>query len=160
MNSLKTVGRDNVVDGFINSTEWCNVCATYGVKSGATRAKATTASKNATEFATRLYTECLGREPDESGLNYWSLALTNLDITGTEAARGFFFSDEFNNANVSNKELINKMYKTLLGREADDVGLAFWIKEMDNGMTKEQLFEDFSTSPEFTGICISYAIDR
>ena len=122
--------------------------------------KATIASKNATEFATRLYTECLGREPDEGGLNYWSLALTNLDITGTEAARGFFFSDEFNSANVSNKELITKMYKTLLGREADDEGLSFWINSMDKGMTKDKLFESFSTSPEFTGICVGYAIDR
>jgi len=52
------------------------------------------------------------------------------------------------------------MYKTLLGRDADDEGLAFWIKNMNNGMTKDQLFDDFSTSSEFTGICVSYAIDR
>ncbi|MCR5803248.1 MAG: DUF4214 domain-containing protein [Clostridia bacterium] len=160
MNSLKTVGRENVVDGFINSTEWCNVCASYGVKSGATRAKATIASKNATDFATRLYTECLGREPDAEGLAFWSLALTNLDITGTEAAHEFFYSAEFNGFNLSNTELVTKMYKTLLGREADSEGLSFWVENMDNGMTKDQLFENFSTSPEFTGICVNYAIDR
>ncbi|MBO7424119.1 MAG: DUF4214 domain-containing protein [Clostridiales bacterium] len=160
MNSLKTVGRENVVDGFINSTEWCNVCASYGVKSGATRAKATIASKNATDFATRLYTECLGREPDAVGLTFWSLALTNLDITGTEAAHEFFYSAEFNGFNLNNTELVTKMYKTLLGREADSEGLSFWVENMDNGMTKDQLFENFSTSPEFTGICVNYAIDR
>ena len=160
MNSLKTVGRENVVDGFINSTEWCNVCASYGVKSGATRAKATIASKNATEFATRLYTECLGREPDAQGLAFWSLALTNLDITGTEAAHEFFYSTEFNGFNLNNTELVTKMYNTLLGREADSEGLSFWVENMDNGMTKDQLFENFSTSPEFTGICVNYAIDR
>ena len=73
MNSLKTEGRDKVVDGFINSTEWCNICASYGVKSGATRAKATIASKNATDFATRLYTCCLGRDAESDGLKFWSL---------------------------------------------------------------------------------------
>ena len=160
MDSLKTVGRESVVDGFINSTEWCNVCAAYGVKSGATKAKATVASKNATEFATRLYTECLGREPDEDGLKFWSLALTNLDITGTEAAHEFFYSAEFNSFNLSNTELVTKMYKTLLGREADSEGLAFWVKNMDNGMTKDQLFNSFADSPEFNGICVNYAIDR
>ena len=160
MNSLKTEGRENVVNGFINSTEWCNVCASYGVKSGATSAKATTASKNATEFATRLYTECLGREPDAEGLAFWSLALTNLDITGTEAAHEFFYSAEFNSFNLSNTELVTKMYKALLGRDPDSEGLSFWVENMDNGMTKDQLFENFSTSPEFTGICVNYAIDR
>ncbi|MCR5802918.1 MAG: leucine-rich repeat protein [Clostridia bacterium] len=160
MDSLKTVGRESVVDGFINSTEWCNVCAAYGVKSGATKAKATVASKNATEFATRLYTECLEREPDEDGLKFWSLALTNLDITGTEAAHEFFYSAEFNSFNLSNTELVTKMYKTLLGREADSEGLAFWVKNMDNGMTKDQLFNSFADSPEFNGICVNYAIDR
>ena len=105
MNSLKTQGRDAVVDCFINSEEWCNVCASYGVKSGATRAKATIASDNATAFATRLYTECLGRDPEEGGMN-------------------------------------------------------FWLDSMKNGMDKEQVFNEFVKSAEFTGICQDYAIDR
>ena len=57
--------REDVIMGFIDSKEWCNLCADYGVKSGAPTAKAEHASKNAINFATRLYTECLGREPEE-----------------------------------------------------------------------------------------------
>ena len=160
MNSLKTEGRDKVVDGFINSTEWCNICASYGVKSGATRAKATIASKNATAFATRLYTECLGREPEEGGLKFWSLGLTNLELTGSQAAREFFFSSEFNDHNFSNQELIKRMYLTFMGRPADDGGLNFWLDSMKNGMTKEQVFDEFVKSKEFTDICKTYAIER
>ncbi|MBO7424534.1 MAG: DUF4214 domain-containing protein, partial [Clostridiales bacterium] len=119
MNSLKTEGRDKVVDGFINSEEWCNICASYGVKSGATRAKATIASANATAFATRLYTECLGREPEAEGLKFWSLGLTNLELSGTQAAREFFYSPEFVNANYSDEEYINRMYKTFMGRDPE-----------------------------------------
>ncbi|MBR6850403.1 MAG: DUF4214 domain-containing protein, partial [Lachnospiraceae bacterium] len=60
---LKNGGdRNVVVKGFIDSKEWCNLCADYGVRSGAPTAKAERASKNATDFATRLYTCCLGRE--------------------------------------------------------------------------------------------------
>ena len=160
MNSLKTQGRDVVVDCFINSEEWCNVCATYGVKSGATRAKATIASKNATAFATRLYTECLGRDPEEGGLKFWSLGLTNLELTGKQAAHEFFFSKEFNDFNLDNEGLLTRMYKTFMGREPDDDGMNYWLGEMKNGMTKEQVFECFVNSTEFTQICKDDAIDR
>ena len=160
MNCLKTQGRDSVVDCFINSEEWCNVCASYGVRSGATRAKATIASANATAFATRLQTECLGRDPEEGGLKFLSLGLTNLELTGKQAAHEFFFSKEFNDFNLDNKGLLTRMYKTFMGREPDDDGMNYWLKEMSNGMTKEQVFECFVNSAEFTQICKDYAIDR
>ncbi|MCR5617292.1 MAG: DUF4214 domain-containing protein, partial [Clostridiales bacterium] len=160
MNSLKTQGRDVVVDCFINSTEWCNVCAAYGVKSGATRAKATIASENAKKFATRLYTECLGRDPETEGLNFWALGLTNLELTGSQAAHEFFFCKEFNDHNFDNKELITRMYKTFMGREPDDDGMAFWLDSMSKGATKQQVFDNFVKSPEFTQICKECAIER
>ena len=160
MNSLKTQGRDVVVDCFINSEEWCNVCATYGVKSGATRAKATIASENAKKFATRLYTECLGRDPEPEGLNFWALGLTNLELTGSQAAHEFFFSKEFNDHNFDNKELITRMYKTFMGRDPDDDGMAFWLDSMSKGATKQQVFDNFVKSPEFTQICKECAIER
>ena len=160
MNSLKTEGRDKVVDGFINSTEWCNICASYVVKSGATRAKATIASKNATAFATRLYTECLGRDPETEGLNFWSIGLTNLELTGKQAAHEFFFSKEFNDFNLDNEGLLTRMYKTFMGREPDTDGMNFWLYNMKNGMTKEDVFNEFVKSKEFTQICKDYAIDR
>ena len=160
LNSLKTVGKDTVVEGFINSPEWCDICATYGVRSGALTAKATKASKNATAFATRLYTECLGREPEEGGLKYWSLGLTNQELTGSQAAHEFFYCKEFNDHNFDNKELITRMYKTFMGRDPDDEGLNYWLTNMNNGMTKDQVFNSFVQSQEFTEICASYAIVR
>ncbi|MCR5617552.1 MAG: DUF4214 domain-containing protein, partial [Clostridiales bacterium] len=160
MNSLKTQGRDVVVDCFINSTEWCNVCASYGVKSGATRAKATVASKNATAFATRLYTECLGRDPEADGLKFWSMGLTNLELSGSQAAREFFFSKEIEDMNLTNEQLITKMYKTFMGRDPDTDGMNFWLDSISKGMTKEQVFDEFVKSKEFTDICKSYAIER
>ncbi len=160
MNSLKTQGRDVVVDCFINSEEWCNVCASYGVRSGATRAKATIASANATAFATRLYTECLGRDPEEGGLKFWSLGLTNQELSGTQAAKEFFYSPEFVNAKYSDEEYIYRMYKTFMGREPEAEGKAYWLSELKNGTTRDEVFNFFSTCPEFTGICKEYAIVR
>ena len=160
INCLKTQGRDSVVDCFINSEEWCNVCASYGVKSGATRAKATIASKNATEFATRLYTECLGRDPETDGLNFWSLGLTNLEVSGYEAAKQFFESAEFKGFNTSNEDYLRRLYTTFMGREADTDGLNYWLKVMRDGMSREQVLNEFAKSKEFTEICNTYAINR
>ncbi|MBO7426871.1 MAG: DUF4214 domain-containing protein [Clostridiales bacterium] len=158
LNSLKTEGRDKVINDFINSTEWCNVCASYGVRSGAIAAKATQASENASAFATRLYSECLGRDPEQDGLNYWSLALTNLDVTGTQAAKEFFYSKEFLNNNYDNEEYLNRLYATFMGRQADENGFAYWLDLLNNGTSRDKVFESFSTSPEFKDICSNYAI--
>ena len=154
-------GRSRVLEGFIDSTEWCNICADYGIRSGAMTAKATKASKNATAFATRLYTECLGREPEEGGLNFWSLSLTNQERTGTQAAKEFFYSPEFIGKELGNEEYVNRLYKTFMGREPEAEGKAYWLEQLGNGsMNRDQVFEFFSTCEEFTGICNSYAIAR
>ena len=154
-------GRARVLEGFIDSTEWCNICASYGVKSGAMTAKATVASKNATAFASRLYTECLGREPEEGGLKYWSLSLTNLERTGTQAAKEFFYSPEFKDKNLGDDEYVTRLYMTFMGREPDDAGKAHWLNQLSSGaMNRDQVFDFFSTCDEFTGICNSYAIQR
>ena len=160
MNSLKSVGREKVVDGFINSEEWCNICAEYGIRSGATTAKATKASKNAIAFAERLYTCCLGREAEADGLKFWSLSLTNLEVSGSEAARQFFTSAEFKGFNTSDEEYIKRLYTTFMGREYDEGGLNYWLGEMKGGMNRDQVFNEFAKSKEFTDICNSYGIQR
>ena len=154
-------GRERVIEGFIDSTEWCNICASYGVRSGAMTAKATIASKNATAFATRLYTECLGRDPEEGGLKYWSLSLTNQERTGTQAAKEFFYSEEFIGKGLNDNDYVTRLYKTFMGREPDDAGKAHWLNQLSSGsMNRDQVFDFFSTCEEFTNICNQYAIAR
>ena len=158
LNALKTQERDTVIEGFIDSTEWCNVCASYGVRSGASTAKATVPSENAALFAERLYTKCLGRDAEQEGLMYWSLGLTNLEISGTQAAREFFYSQEFIDSNYDNEEYLNRLYLTFMGREPDSNGLNYWLDLLDNDVSRDSIFDSFSTSDEFKEICSDYAI--
>ncbi|MBR3058449.1 MAG: DUF4214 domain-containing protein [Clostridiales bacterium] len=162
IDQLKTnqKSREDVIRDFANSTEWCNVCATYGVKSGAKNAKAEFASKNAKDFATRLYTCCLKRDPEADGLKYWSLALTNLEQTGSTAAKFFFQSDEFKNLKTTNKEYVYRLYTTFMDREPEIDGEKFWINKLDGGMSRSEVLASFITSREFSNICAKYAIDR
>ncbi len=153
--------RAEVVNDFIESTEWCDVCATYGVKSGSKYHKSTKASKNATNFATRLYTCCLKRDAEEGGLQYWSLALTNLEQTGASAAQFFFESDEFRGFNTTDKEYLIRLYTTFMDREPDKSEISYWRGEMAEGrQDRHSVLAFFAQSEEFTGICKQYGIDR
>ncbi|MBR3057819.1 MAG: DUF4214 domain-containing protein [Clostridiales bacterium] len=156
----KRMSRQDVIGGFIDSKEWCNVCATYGVRSGAPTAKAEFASKNAIAFATRLYTCCLGREPEEGGLQYWSLALTNLEKTGADAAKLFFTLEEFVNLKTDDTEFLTRLYRTFMGREPEAGGMQYWLGELSKGASRESVMSGFAESEEFTNICKQYGIER
>ena len=51
-------------------------------------------------FVARLYTEVLGREADEKGLNEWTEVLKAQKETGAKVAMGFVDSDEIGRAHV------------------------------------------------------------
>ena len=149
-----------LVEEFIESVEWCNVCATYGVKSGALYHKATIPSKNAVKFATRLYTCCLGRDPEEEGLQYWALALTNLDATGYQAASLFFTLPEFVGLKTTNEEYLTRLYTTFLGREPETDGFNYWLGLLNGGTDRNDVMKAFAGCPEFQEICNQYGIVR
>ena len=149
-----------LVEQFIESVEWCNVCAMYGVKSGALYHKATAPSKNAVKFATRLYTCCLGRDPEADGLNYWALALTNLDATGYQAASLFFTLPEFVGLKTTNEEYLTRLYTTFMGREPEADGFAYWLGLLNGGTSREDVMKAFAGCPEFQEICNQYGIVR
>ena len=82
----KLATREEIVEGFIHSNEFIGICGEYGIFTTAAEA-----------FAARLYTKCLGRSYDKKGLKAWADLLHSRKIGGGEAAKGFFFSDEFQN---------------------------------------------------------------
>ena len=159
---LKNGGdRTAVIKGFIDSKEWCNLCADYGVRSGAPSAKAEKASKNATKFAKRLYTCCLGRDPEDAGLAYWALALTNAEQTGCSAAKQFFTGAEFVNQKVDNEEYVRRLYLTFMGRDPEASEISYWAGEISKGtQTRDSVLAFFGQSDEFSNLCAKYGIER
>ncbi len=152
--------KTQVIDGFINSTEWANLCLTFGIASGSTFKPNITVepSQGVIDFATRLYTTCLGRDADQGGLNDWSNQLANMQISGSEAAHGFFFSEEFNNAGISDSEYVMRLYRTFMGREYDQGGYDNWMAALASGQSREFVFQGFAGSAEWAGICADYGI--
>jgi len=57
------------------ATEFANLCYAYGIS-----------ATNVSAFVRRFYQQCLSRETDQGGLNYWVAALTSGTKTGADFA--------------------------------------------------------------------------
>ena len=170
------VSREAVFNGFAMSKEFSNLCAEYGIVvgeaideplqgTGAT-GKCTVCGKEngvndgVTAFVTRLYTICLGRTPDVHGLEDWTTQLRNHTNTGRGVAYGFVFSREFTNMNLNNSEYVECLYKAFFDRPSDAGGKADWMNRLNMGWSREQVFDGFVGSQEFTNLCNKYGITR
>ncbi len=110
-------------------------------------------------FVQRLYTNILGRDADNSGLEVWRNKFKNEGWTATEVAKFFYDSSEFKALNVSNGDFLDRSYKTFFDRAADPGGKSFWLNEMENsGKKRESIFYNFALSDEFKGVSKSYGI--
>ena len=112
-------------------------------------------------FVNSLYSDCLGRSADPTGFNDWCNKLATGQITGKQAAYGFFFSPEFiAKANAwTDDQLIEAYYRVFLNRGSDPSGLSYWRGKIA-GTTNDVsiLFTGFADSTEFAGKCASYGI--
>ncbi len=156
----KGASRNTIVNGFIESKEWCNLCAVYGVRSGAEVFKATVPSQSAVRFASRIYDDCLQREPENGGLSYWSLKLTNFEDSGSGVMKFFFMSEEFVSKELSDEEFISRVYRAYMGRESDQTGMVYWLNCMKKGTTRSEVLDHFAGSKEFEKLCKDYGIAR
>lgn len=110
------------------------------------------------DFVNRCYSVALGRQADPGGFDYWTNALQNGERVGYSIVQDFIFSEEYLNKGKSDEEFLDDLYYMFMGRKADDDGYKFWKEKMDEGMTREKVFEGFAVSPEFSGICAEYDI--
>jgi len=108
--------------------------------------------EKAKEFIGRCYRVILGREASQAELDSWISQMTNGSKTADQIARGFLFSGEFKDKNVSNEELVKILYRVYMNREADPEGLATWTQKLDEGTSLNDLLNTFSTTNEFKAV--------
>ena len=117
-------------------------------------------SKAIDDFVTRLYQQCLNRETDLAGLDYWKNKLMSKLNTGADISYSFIFGPEFIARNVSDDIFINIMYKTFFDRASDSVGKAYWMNKLNSGISRLYVLSCFVNSAEFSNICTGYGIER
>lgn len=154
----RTYTRAQVFDGFCGSSEFNELCASYGIKAG----RIDPSSYDMGEvyaFVTRLYQLCLNRTPDETGLKNWVGSLQSKSISGAQAAAGFFFSHEFLEKKLSSQAYVNLLYNVLLNRQPSATESSGWINDINTGKsTRAQVLNGFAGSPEFNELCAAYNI--
>lgn len=62
------------------------------------------------------------------------------------------------NKNLSDRDYITLLYKVLMDRNPDASGLSAWCQVLDNGYSRENVFNQFADSNEFQTICSRYGI--
>ncbi len=107
-------------------------------------------AENETEAnVARMYEVMFDREADLGGLEYWFGRVENGTGSG-EIANNFAASDEFiaRYGNLSNEEILDNFYQNAFGRAADAGGKAFWLGQMEDGLTAARIAEHFAASQE------------
>jgi M6 family metalloprotease-like protein len=101
--------------------------------------------------AYRIYKASFNREPDPVGYGFWLGALDGGTPLG-EVAAGFVDSAEFRllyGSNPTNAEVLDKIYRNVLGRAGDASGTAYWLGVLDKKEdTLAGVLRGFSESDE------------
>lgn len=98
----------------------------------------------------RLYRAMLGRDPDAGGLAFW-VGQSADGMSLAEMAEAFTFQSEYTTLygeSPTDEELVDAVYRNVLGRSGDAGGVAFWLDRLATGLTVPELFVSFAESPE------------
>jgi hypothetical protein len=118
----------------------------------------TTAQGGAAKFVDNLYINALGRPADQAGELNWVSQLQSNKAGGANVAQGIIFSQECINRKLSNDAWVTMLYPAVLGRPADEPGKKNWVNQLNAGVSREQVFYNFVTTPEFANYCKSCEI--
>ncbi len=95
-----------------------------------------------------MYRDVLGRAPDASGKAFWLGELRG-GLRTQDLGALFYGSAEYVADSGTTRAYIRRLYRELLGRSADNGGLAFWAEQLDSGrMSAPEVTLGFYQSPE------------
>ena len=136
--------RKEVFYGFAMSEEFEKLCSSYGIK-------AYDRQDLLDAFIERFYNYILNRESDFEGKSFWRERLLKKEKTPQDIVKSFFFSKEFLNKHIDDKEFLKIAYKTILSREPDSKGENFWLNELKTH-SREYVLNSFLSSKEFENL--------
>lgn len=161
------VDREKVFSGFALSNEFKGICESYGIDVGDFSENPTmlavmdlyrNQNEGVTMFVARCYTKALNRDFDTDGLESWCREILTGGNTPIGVAQGFIFSPEFEEKKLSDEEYAKVLYRTFLGREADEEGLAGWVESLKTE-GRDVVLDGFAYSAEFTEILESFGLN-
>ena len=153
------VTKTYILKGFAESDEFTNLCSYYKIDRGyVIRTASRDMNLNVTRFINRLYSKCLNRESDVSGLEHWANKVLNENMTGAKLVKNFVDSKEMENRKLSNNDYVTVLYNAMFDRKPDANGLKNWVNKLNNGTSREDVLIGFVSSQEFKNLCAKYGI--
>lgn len=102
-------------------------------------------------IVTGAYDRYLGRAPDAGGLDYWATQM-QVDLTQERLEAGFLGSPEYiANHGGEGAGWVRGMYRDLLGREAAEGEVRYWVDQLAGGLTTFRVAYGFAASAEREG---------
>ena len=116
------------------------------------------ASAIPTQFIAKLYTEGLGRAPDQGGwsnyVSYFQGSGCNTD-TLSNAGQQIYTSSEFTNDYSDNAARVLALYRGALNRDVDQGGLDGYVNELNTGTSWSSVVSSIFSSGEFGNLTAS-----
>lgn len=113
-------------------------------------------------FISKMYTEALGRLPDQSGYQGFATFADNntcLPSTMSTMAIGVLDSQEFNSLFTNNNERVFKLYRAVFHRDASSQEFDSALSKLSTGTTWTSLVSGILSSPDFSNyvstMCVS-----
>ena len=167
-----TVADTNSAPAPVVGTAACNRVNTYGAPADIANTVATVYSTNRNlppqmlrtavlnNFVERLYTTIYGRAADAQGRDYFVSQLTSGQLTATGVANSMINSSEFTSKYTTNEQYVAILYRALLGREPDTQGLTNWVNALNNGTSRQDVFNAFANVNTWGSICTIYGLSK
>jgi len=120
---------------------------------GTPRVAVANAITSSEEFRSGLisdaYDAYLGRAPETAGLQFWLRQMAS-GMTIEQLDAGFISSDEYwYGAGATRAGWVRALYADVLGRDAGDAEVAFWLDQLGRGATRTQVAMGFLLSTEY-----------
>ena len=98
---------------------------------------------------TQLYVGYMGRAADKAGFDFW-VGQANAGGAIIDIANAFAQSDEYLSiyGGLSNGELVDKIYLNLFDRAPDLEGKAYWLAQLDSGVSSGRLIVDIMSGAQ------------
>jgi peptidoglycan/xylan/chitin deacetylase (PgdA/CDA1 family) len=144
-----TLTRGQVLVAFSESPEFVALTGTQGPL------PPLCASLSVSDSVYRLYRSAFGRAPDVIGERYWIDGYARCRRSLPEIAAAFVGSPEFAQryGSVGGRELVERLYRNVLGRPADPAGVDFWATALESGrLDLASVLIGLSESPEHVAV--------
>ncbi|MEG2596294.1 MAG: DUF4214 domain-containing protein [Ruthenibacterium sp.] len=105
------------------------------------------------DFVRRMYEKVLDRPAEQAGLDGHTAMLAAAQTDGATLAHTFVFGEEYKAKNTSDADYITMLYAAFFDRAPDAEGAKNWLACLEKGLSREYVFQNFITSPEYSAMC-------